>query len=235
MIKGVLFDLDDTLYDSSSFANRARNEAIKRMIDAGLNTTEEKAKEILKKIIYQKGSNYNKHFDDLVKAVMGRYDPKIITMGIITYHNVKFALLRPYPETIKTLIQLKKMNLKLGVLTDGLTIKQWEKLIRLGIADFFDVVITSEEYGLGKPNLEFYEYALKKMDLKPEEVVYVGDRVDRDIIPSIEIGMYPIRIKLGKYKDANIEGDNNKYKFDEIDNLYDVVKIVKNINNNIKK
>ena len=194
MIKGVLFDLDDTLYDSSSFADQARREAIKMMIDAGLNATEEEAYNILQRIIKQKGSNYNRHLDDLVKAIMGHYEPKIITMGIITYHNVKFALLRPYPDTIKTLIALKKMGLKLGVITDGITIKQWEKLIRLGIVDFFDEVVTSEEFGLGKPNVEFFEYGIKKMGLNPDEAVYVGDRIDRDIIPANKVGMCAIRI-----------------------------------------
>ncbi|AEH06729.1 TIGR02253 family HAD-type hydrolase [Methanothermococcus okinawensis] len=223
MIKGVLFDLDDTLYDSSSFADRARREAIKMMIDAGLKATEEEAYNVLQRIIKQKGSNYNKHFDDLVKAIMGHYEPKIITMGIITYHNVKFALLRPYPDTIKTLIALKKMGLKLGVITDGITIKQWEKLIRLGIVDFFDEVITSEEFGLGKPNKEFFEYGIKKMDLNPDEAVYVGDRVDKDIIPANDVGMHAVRILKGKYK--NLDG-NCAY---EVNNLFEVVDIIKKL------
>ena len=222
-IKGVLFDLDDTLYDSTSFVDRARREAIKMMIDAGLNATEEEAYNILQRIIKEKGPNYGHHFDDLVKAIEGHHNPKIVTMGVITYHNVKFALLRPYPDTIKTLIELKKMGLKLGVVTDGITIKQWEKLIRLGIADFFDEVVTSEEYGLGKPNIEFYRYALKKMNLKGEEVVYVGDRMDNDIIPASKVGMHTIRILRGKYKD--MEG-RCKY---EVKSLIEIVDIVKRL------
>ncbi|HIQ32202.1 MAG TPA: TIGR02253 family HAD-type hydrolase [Methanothermococcus okinawensis] len=224
-IKGVLFDLDDTLYDSTSFVDRARREAIKMMIDAGLNATEEEAYNILQRIIKEKGPNYGHHFDDLVKAIEGRHNPKIVTMGVITYHNVKFALLRPYPDTIKTLIELKKMGLKLGVVTDGITIKQWEKLIRLGIADFFDEVVTSEEYGLGKPNLEFYRYALKKMNLKGEEAVYVGDRIDRDIIPASKVGMHTIRILRGKYRDMKGEC---KY---EVKSLREVVDIVRKLLN----
>ncbi|MBW9223216.1 TIGR02253 family HAD-type hydrolase [Methanothermococcus sp. SCGC AD-155-E23] len=224
-IKGVLFDLDDTLYDSTSFVDRARREAIKMMIDAGLNATEEEAYNILQRIIKEKGPNYGHHFDDLVKAIEGRHNPKIVTMGVITYHNVKFALLRPYPDTIKTLIELKKMGLKLGVVTDGITIKQWEKLIRLGIADFFDEVVTSEEFGLGKPNLEFYRYALKKINLKGEEVVYVGDRIDNDIIPASKVGMHTIRILRGKYKDMKGEC---KY---EVKSLREVVDIVRRLIN----
>jgi len=212
MIRGVLFDLDDTLYNSSSFATRARKEALRAMIDAGLDSTEEDAQKVLNKIIEQKGSNYGMHFNDLVKAIMGNYDPKIVTMGIITYHNVKFALLRPYSDTIKTLVDLKSMGLKLGILTDGVTIKQWEKLIRLGIHPFFDEVVTSEEYGLGKPNVEFFNYGLKKIKLKPEEVIYVGDRVDKDILPAKSVGMHTIRILQGKYSETPDEVSDYKIK-----------------------
>jgi len=212
MIRGVLFDLDDTLYNSSSFATRARKEALRAMIDAGLDSTEEDAQKVLNKIIEQKGSNYGMHFNDLVKAIMGNYDPKIVTMGIITYHNVKFALLRPYSDTIKTLVDLKSMGLTLGILTDGVTIKQWEKLIRLGIHPFFDEVVTSEEYGLGKPNVEFFNYGLKKIKLKPEEVIYVGDRVDKDIMPAKSVGMHTIRILQGKYSETPDEVSDYKIK-----------------------
>ncbi|XRP96782.1 TIGR02253 family HAD-type hydrolase [Methanocaldococcus sp. 16A] len=226
MIKGILFDLDDTLYNSSEFVEIARREAVKSMIDAGLNISFEEAMNILNKIIRDKGSNYGKHFDDLVKAVLGRYDPKIITTGIITYHNVKVALLRPYPHTIKTLIELKAMGLKLGVITDGLTIKQWEKLIRLGIHPFFDDVITSEEFGLGKPHLEFFKYGLSRMGLKPEETIYVGDRVDKDIKPAKELGMITVRILKGKYKDIEDNGYSD-YTINSLQELVDIVKELK--------
>jgi len=194
------------------------------MIDAGLESTEEEAYNILQKIIKEKGSNYGKHFDDLVNAVMGYHDPKIITMGIISYHNVKFALLRPYPDTIETLMKLKALNLKLGIITDGITLKQWEKLIRLGIYHYFDEVITSEEYGLGKPNIEFFQYGLKKIGLKPEEVVYIGDRVDKDIKPAQKVGMSTIRILKGKYK--NLDNDT---ECPTVNKLSEIVDIIKNL------
>ncbi len=226
-IKGVIFDLDDTLYNSSEFVNIARREAVKSMIDAGLNINFDKAMEILNRIIKDKGSNYGKHFDDLVKAILGRYEPKIIATGIITYHNVKVALLRPYPYTIKTLLELKNFGLKLGVLTDGLAIKQWEKLIRLGIHPFFDDVITSEEFGLGKPHLEFFKYGLDRLNLNPEETIYVGDRVDKDIQPAKELGMITVRILKGKYK--NMKDDVSDY---QIKNIYELIDIIKKLGGN---
>ncbi|MBP2171946.1 TIGR02253 family HAD-type hydrolase [Methanococcus voltae] len=221
MIKGVLFDLDDTLYNSSEFARRARKEALKAMMDAGLHNSEEEAEKVLNRIILQKGSNYSMHFNDLVKALKGDHDPKIIATGIITYHNVKFSLLRPFPDTISSLIKLKSKGLKLGILTDGVTLKQWEKLIRLSICPFFDEVITSEEFGLGKPYPEFFEHGLSKMNLKPEEVVYIGDREDRDIIPAKSLGMKTVRIYQGKYSD--IKETSANYSINSLSELPDLL------------
>ena len=143
--KAVFFDIDDTLLDTSSFAETARKAAIEMMVENGLPLEKDEAYELLKEIIAQKGSNYDKHFNVLTKTVLGEEDPFLIALGMTTYHNVKFALLRPFPRTTNILVYLKTKGYKLGAISNGITIKQWEKLIRLNIHGFFDSVITSEE------------------------------------------------------------------------------------------
>ncbi|MGZ7043498.1 MAG: HAD family hydrolase, partial [Methanobacterium sp.] len=141
MIKAVFFDIDDTLYDTSGFAKLARKAALNVMIDAGLPLESEEAYLLLREIIDEYGSNYGKHFNVLTKKIFGEEKPLLIALGMITYHNVKFALLRLFPQTTKTLIFLKEKGYKLGVISNGKTIKQWEKLIRLDLHHFFDHVI----------------------------------------------------------------------------------------------
>lgn len=65
---------------------------------------------------------------------------------------------------------------------------------------------------------------LKKMDLNPDEIVFVGDRVDRDIIPAKKVGMDAIRLLEGKYKNA--EDTVSQYK---IKDIYEAVDIIKNL------
>ena len=194
MIKAVFFDIDDTLYDTSSFAKLARRAAINAMIDAGLPLEFDEAYKLLREIIKEKGSNYDKHFNVLTKRVFGEEKPLLIALGMITYHNVKFALLRLFPNTMSTLIYLKSRGYHLGVISNGITIKQWEKLIRLGLHHFFDEIITSQEAGVEKPDEEIFKLAIGKMGCKAEKSVMVGNKFNEDILGAINTGMSAILV-----------------------------------------
>ena len=189
MIKAVFFDIDDTLYDTSGFAKLARKAALNAMIDAGLPLSNDDAYILLREIITEKGSNYDKHLNVLTKRVFGEENPLLIAIGMITYHNVKFALLRLFPDTMSTLIHLKARGYRLGVISNGLTIKQHEKLVRLGLHHFFDSVVTSQEAGVEKPDIAIFELAMDRMGCKAENSVMIGNSFSDDIKGAINAGM----------------------------------------------
>ncbi|MDR3223941.1 MAG: TIGR02253 family HAD-type hydrolase [Methanobrevibacter sp.] len=212
MKKAVFFDIDDTILDTSTFAKSARKSAIKMMVDNGLPISFDEAYSLLKEIIGQKGSNYDKHFDVLTKTVLGEKNSMLIALGMITYHNVKFALLRPFPKTMDILIYLKSKGYRLAVISNGLTIKQWEKLVRLNLHNFFDKVITSEEVGFEKPNKYIFDEALKRMECGAENSIMVGNRLNTDCMGAINAGMSSILVnsnispeEIQKIKDDNLD------------------------------
>lgn len=204
MIKVVLFDIDDTLYDTSGFAKLARKAALNVMIDAGLPLSSSEAYLLLREIIDEYGSNYDKHFNILTKRVFGEEKPLLIALGMITYHNVKFALLRLFPQTTSTLIYLKKRGYDLGVVSNGITIKQWEKLIRLDLHHFFDHVITSEGAGVEKPDPKIFEVALEKMGCEAENSIMVGNKFSEDIMGALNAGIPAILVN-SKLKESEEE------------------------------
>jgi putative hydrolase of the HAD superfamily len=222
MGKAVYFDIDDTLYDTSGFAKLARKAALKAMIEAGLPLSQDDAYTLLRQIIDEKGSNYNRHFNVLTKRVFGEEKPLLIALGMITYHNVKFALLRLHPETMPTLIHLKKEGYHLGAISNGLTIKQWEKLIRLGLQHFFDEVVTSEEAGKEKPDPKIFNLALNKMHCKADKSIMVGDKFHEDIYGALNIGMSAILVK-SKLKPEEVQYLRNEgFEVDVISHIGEI-------------
>jgi putative hydrolase of the HAD superfamily len=197
MIKAVFFDIDDTLYDTSGFAKLARKAALNAMIDAGLPLSNDDAYILLREIIKEKGSNYDKHLNVLTKRVFGEENPLLIAIGMITYHNVKFALLRLFPDTMSTLIHLKAQGYHLGVISNGITIKQYEKLVRLGLHHFFQSVITSQEAGVEKPDVAIFELAMKTMGCKAENSVMIGNSFNDDVLGAINAGMSAVFLTPG--------------------------------------
>jgi putative hydrolase of the HAD superfamily len=178
MIKAVFFDLDDTLHNTTRLAKLARRAAMQAMTDKGLPLSPDEASLTLMNIIKSRGSNYPHHFDILVEEAMGEKNDKIVAAGIIAYHNTKFANMAPYRDCIPTLIRLKQMGLSLNVITNGRSIKQWEKILRLGLEAFFDHVVISENVGHSKPNPEIYQIALSLARCSPDEALFVDNSPD---------------------------------------------------------
>jgi len=81
------------------------------------------------------------------------------------------------PEVLATL----KRTYRLGLLTNGDSHAQRTKLATSGLGNFFDVVITSGEHGVGKPDPRIFQIALDALGCSPNEAVMVGNSLTRDI------------------------------------------------------
>ena len=197
MINNILFDIDDTLFPSSEFAALARRNAVRAMIRVGFDAGEEELLRELHKIIEEKGSNYDIHFDLLLKRLDTRNPAKFIAAAVGAYHDTK-ASIQPFPDVPTVLLELREVGYKIYVASNGIAVKQWDKLIRLGVSQYFDGVFVSEELKSGK-SPEFYKKILKKIKAKGNGCVMIGDREDADILPAKKAGMHAIRVLRGKY------------------------------------
>ena len=104
----------------------------------------------------------------------------------------KIATVEP---TIKqTLAALKKLGLKLGIVSNTfVSAHSLEKhLKQLGILDFFTVRLYSYEFDFRKPDLRIFKIAAERLGEAAENILYVGDRIDKDIKPALEVGMRPV-------------------------------------------
>jgi putative hydrolase of the HAD superfamily len=224
-IKCVLFDIDDVLYDASLQAEMARLNAIRAMIEAGLPSDIENAYRILKKIVKEYGTDYSKHFDKLLERLGLKWDPRVIAAGVVAYRETNVVYLRPYPDTITTLLRLRDLGYRLGVVSDGRTVKQWQKLISLGVQHFFQYVLVSEEAGLKTIGPGMFKTALEKLSLQPGEVAFVGRRLNPDILNANRAGIVSIRMRRGESKNEEAENEEMKPKH-EITKLSEILKIL---------
>jgi putative hydrolase of the HAD superfamily len=228
MIKVVFFDLDDTLIDTSKLAEIARRNAVENMIRAGMPVDFETAYHELIELINEYGSNFGRHFDYLLRRLDLPYNPKWVAAGVIAYHNTKMTYLKTVKGARKTLLALKQMGLKLGIITDGDPVKQWEKILRTEMEDYFDDVLISDFVGVKKPHPKIFQKALKNFGINPQEALMVGDRLYSDIYGAKNAGMVTVWFKYGKY--ANRELDYLEYADFQIRSLKDVVEIVRGLN-----
>ncbi|NOZ57977.1 MAG: TIGR02253 family HAD-type hydrolase [Euryarchaeota archaeon] len=210
MLKAVFFDIDDTLYDSTTLARRARLNSIRAMIDAGLEERDEaRLYSLLQRIIKKFGSNYPRHYDELLNELGVPWNPKIVAAGVVAYEHTKFGYLKPFPGVVPTLIELRQ-RFRLGVISNGLAIKQWEKLINLSLHHFFDVVVTSEEVGCEKPSRRIFEVAVRRLGVASEECVMVGDRIATDVVGGKRAGMRTVWVRRGKYASSEPRSEEER-------------------------
>jgi len=177
--------------------------AIKAMVESGLPIHDvRRGYKVLVKIVEEYGANYDQHFDRLLEFFGHKQDPKIIAAGIVAYHDTKLAYLKPDPDVIPTLIALRDRGCKIGIVSNGRSVKQWEKLIRLGLQHFFHTVVISEEVGFEKPDSKIFDIALKKLHVNADETIYAGDSIETDVFGANNAGLVSIRLLKRKKKES---------------------------------
>lgn len=230
-IKAILFDLDDTLHDSTGQVDTARKAAATAIYNEGIlpaTSPEEVYKKYLE-IVKKYGTNYEGHLSILCKKYGIKPDPRLVAAGRVAYHNTKFALLTLLPRTQETLLWLIKNNFKLGIVTNGIEEKQWEKIIRLKIRPFFDDIQISESIGGHDQKKRLILTCLRNLKIKPEEAMLVGDKIKTDIVSANKLGLTTVRIIHGRYKDEKSRSELEKPTY-TIKEISELIKILKKYN-----
>ena len=102
----------------------------------------------------------------------------------------------PYADAEDALRYLRDRGYKLGIIANQVP-GTAERLNGWGLLKYFEIIATSAEVGVAKPNRRIFEKALEMANCRAEESVMVGDRLDNDIIPADMIGMRTIWIRKG--------------------------------------
>ena len=229
-LKGIFFDVDDTLCSTSEFTGIARSAALDAMIEAGLAADKKLLEEELGEVIKEFSSNYEHHLDKLLVRIPKRHyrgmnTAILVAAGVIAYHENKMRYLAPYEDAFEVLRRLSKTDLVLGIITEGLEVKQAEKLVRLRVHKFLNpnAIFISNQIGISKPNPKIYQRACSDLNLRPSETIYVGDNPEHDTDPPNRIGMMTVRMRRGKYANNDSKTQPNA----EAQNFWDLLDYLK--------
>ena len=221
MIKGVVFDLDNTLLDFMKMKEFAVKAAIKGMIEAGLKVNEDESYIEINSIYEEFGWENQKVFDVFLEKSIGHVDNKFLAAGIVAYRRAREANFMAYPNVNKTLLALSKSGIKLGVVSDAPSREAWMRIYYLNLYHYFDVVITYDDSGERKPSPIPFQLALDGMGLRPEETIMIGDWPERDVVGAQQIGM---KTAFARYGDTF--GTVNSGADWDLNDIYQLVGII---------
>jgi len=178
-VEAILFDLDDTLLN--------RDQAVENLFMIILNTCYEKDKN--SEIMLKKFKEYDRrHYGNqdktpVVEAFFDEFPPsdRIPDEAIQDFWNTHFpSCFSIDPDTL-TIIHTIKEHVKIAIITNGSTQRQLGKIRTTNLNLYFDTILISEEVGISKPDQRIFEMATMKLNVQPENVLFVGDNLVIDI------------------------------------------------------
>lgn len=217
--QAIFFDIDDTLFSTTVFADKARRAAVDAMIRAGLRADRADATRELDDVITEFSSNYGGHFDKVLdrlgpESFEGHNRAVIVAAGVVAYHATKWRELKVYDDVYEVLKWLAGTPMVRGIISAGITIKQAEKLIRLEVLEFLTpaAIFFTDQVGFSKPNPKLYRRVLQRLSLQPQRCIYVGDNPTHDIDPCNREGWTTVRIRRSGRHAAEEGATNAKHE-----------------------
>lgn len=215
LVKGVIFDLDDTLYSEkeyirsgfkavSDYLGGGYEEKLWGFFEAGIPAVDEIAKEL------------------------GRENDKEKILNIYRNHKPNIRL---YSGALEMIEELKANGIRVGIITDGRPEGQKNKIHALGLDKIVDDIIITDELGgiqFRKPCDIAFRMMQVRWRLYMNEIVYIGDNIHKDFIAPSQLG---IKSVLLKNKDGLYYSDEIPKNINVINHIKDVCSFTKKMDN----
>lgn len=224
--KVILFDADDTLFDF----HKSEAEAFKNtMLGCGVDFDESyhyaNYKEINKAIWeeFDKGLITQEtlkieRFNRFLTKMQMNYDASLFASTYMNHLSKSSHLFTGAEDLIKEL----STDFIIAIVTNGLTVVQEGRIKNSIIATHFKDIVVSEDIGISKPNIEFFEYTMNKLgEFNKDEILMVGDSLLSDIQGGINYGIDTCW--YNPYHKENITDIKPTYEISDYDSLRKIV------------
>jgi len=218
MIRAVMLDLDNTLYDEHQFV-KSGFKAVSKVLAHKFSLNEETVytrlcslflKQERKQVFAQVLNEFSIYNDKTVSEMLEVYRKHLPRIHVF--------------KDVRDVLPILRKEYKLGLITDGLRMVQENKVNALKISDCFNVITYADAYG-GKHNQKPFLTTLEQLQVKAHESVYVDDNPRKGFAVAKELGIRTVRILRGENK--NLAVDDERSRSDsEINDLHQLVSIL---------
>ena len=229
MIKVIAFDLDGTLFDHEESANAAIKLLAQEKSWEEVPTLETTWQQ-LEKFYFKKFANREITFEEQRRKRMMDFvsyldveiedSPEKYFQDYLGYYKDSW---KSFPEVEGVLRELNEMGLPLAILTNGESTQQNFKLSKLGITQFFKLILASDELLEFKPHPSSFLSISAFFGVNPHEVMYVGDDLEIDFMGATSAGLRATWIN--RKIDHNVSN-----KFESLPSLSEVPPIIRELN-----
>jgi putative hydrolase of the HAD superfamily len=194
IISAVLFDLDNTLVNRKLAFEEFTNRLIDKYITI---TTPSERSEVILYIREADKDGYRSKkelYQELLEKLKWNKETRIDEL-LDFWFSEFFKCTVLMDGAIEVISFLRSKEMKLGLITNGSIHSQNAKIDQVGIRQYFDTIVVSDEVQIKKPDSRIFDIALKRLNVEPETSIYVGDHPVNDIKGALDAGLKTVWLK----------------------------------------
>lgn len=159
----------------------------------------------------------SQHATELTRTLSPAKHEQLPTLLAETYRAASRFRLQLYPGVEETIRQLHQ-NYKLAIISDAQSAYAVPELHAVELSAYFDPVIVSGDFGYRKPDERLFAAALSILKMAPDEVLYVGNDMYRDVYGAQKLGIKTVffRSNQGTQEKDGVNPDYVIYNFPEL-------------------
>ncbi len=196
IIKAILFDIDDTLYDR----NLAQGMILERIVKKFPHVFQSLKTGRIMEAFFESDRITVDAFNagapsEGLRDVRSRHFLRLLGIKEDIAADITEIYVREYPDInapvdgAVTLVRESRRRFKVGAVSNGFPDVQYRKLETLGLRDAFMCILLSEEIGIRKPDPRIFRQAAGLLGMPPAACLYVGDSYNSDIVGAKAAGM----------------------------------------------
>ena len=226
-IRALLFDLDDTLHSRNAAFHRWVQEFVRD--DIGLSEDDPRYQEAIEQITALDGCGYSPR-EILFSKIKETYPYHPVFQSnvdqLIEIYKSRFLEhIRPEEETQRLLAVLKEAGLPFGIITNGATSHQFQRIRILGLDLLTSCIFISEQFGCEKPDSAIFLAAAACLGYEPDNILFVGDHPHNDIWGARQVGMHTAWLHLQREWPAELVETPPDYIIGSLGELHTLLNI----------